>query len=139
MVYCNSMLENALPISLTQLSACLKRDGIDVELFDTTFYKWAAVSDTENRIEALQFKACELPYREGDVYKDFVKKIEEYRPDLIGFSIVEPTFKFGLKLLDFAGEVIAKNHILVAMGGIHAIMAPETICKNTDIVDFICT
>jgi len=138
LVYCNSMLENALPISLTQLSACLKKSGIEVELFDTTFYKWAAVSDTENRIEALQFKPCELPYKEGDVYEDFIKKIEEYRPDLVGFSIIEPTFKFGLKLLNFAKEIISKNHILVAMGGIHAIMAPEIICKNTDMVDFIC-
>ena len=47
LVYCNSMLENALPIGLSQLSSCLKQAGINVELFDTTFYRYGPKSDTE--------------------------------------------------------------------------------------------
>jgi hypothetical protein len=39
LVYCNSMLENALPISVSQLVGVLKVSSIEVDLFDTTFYR----------------------------------------------------------------------------------------------------
>lgn len=137
LIYANSMLENALPISLSQLSACLKEAGFDVKLFDTTFYKWGQKSDMENRIEALQIRPCPLNYLNGDVYNDFIKTIEKERPDLIGLSLVEPTFRFGMTLLNKATEVIKKHKIRVAVGGVHAIMAPETISQY-DFVDYIC-
>lgn len=137
LVYANSMLENALPISISQLSACLKEAGFEVKLFDTTFYKWGQKSDMENRIEALQIRPCPLDYVNGDVYCDFIKAIEREKPDLIGLSVVEPTFRFGMTLLDKATEVIKKHKIRVAVGGIHAIFAPETISQY-DFVDYIC-
>ena len=137
LVYANSMLENALPISISQLSACLKASGCDVKLFDTTFYKWGQKSDMENRIEALQIRPCPLNYVNGDVYEEFTRTIEEEKPDLIGLSLVEPTFRFGMALLNKAIEVIKKHRIRVAVGGVHAILAPETISKY-DFVDYIC-
>ena len=137
LVYANSMLENALPISISQLSACLKEAGFDVKLFDTTFYKWGQKSDMENRIEALQIRPCPLDYVNGDVYADFIKTIEKEKPDLIGLSLVEPTFRFGMTLLNQATEVIKKHKIRVAVGGVHAIFAPETISQY-DFVDYIC-
>ena len=136
LVYCNAMLENALPVSLSQLSACLKEAGIEVDLFDTTFYKWGEKSATENRIDALQIKPCPILYRKGNLYEDFIKKIEEFAPDMIGLSVVEPTFKLGMKMLDFAQDIIKANNILVAMGGVHTIMAPETV--PVGLVDFLC-
>lgn len=45
LVYCNSMLENALPIGITQVSSCLKQAGITVRLFDTTFYRYGRGND----------------------------------------------------------------------------------------------
>ena len=50
-VYCNAMLENALPISVSQLVSVLKASSIAVDLFDTTFYRWAEKCDAENRID----------------------------------------------------------------------------------------
>lgn len=138
LVYCNSMLENALPISISQLSSCLKEAGIEVSLFDTTFYKWGHKSAMENRIEGLQFKPCPIRYIEGDVYADFLKKIETFRPDIIGMSVVEPTFNFGMKLLMSAKEIIRHNGIKVAVGGVHAVLAPETVSVYDNIVDYIC-
>ena len=138
LVYCNSMLKNALPISVSQLVGVLKVSSIEVDLFDTTFYRWAAKSDVENRIEALQIKPFPLDQSmDGrDVYEDFTKKIEECSPDVIGFSMVEPTFILGMKLLNFAEKIIIKNGIKVVVGGVHAIFAPETVSQNK-LVDFI--
>ena len=131
------MLENALPISISQLSSCLKDADIEIELFDTTFYKWGSKSATERRIEALQIKPCPIMYREGNIFEAFLEKIEMFAPDLIGISVVEPTFNLGLKMLNSAKDIIRENGILVAMGGIHTIMAPGTV-SLTDPVDFIC-
>src|SRR3990167_1764517 len=138
LVYCNSMLENALPISITQLSSCLKEAGIEVNLFDTTFYKWGRKSDMENRIEGLQFQPCPIRYINGDVYTDFLNKVETFKPDVIGMSVVEPTFILGMKLLTSAREFIKRNGIRVAVGGVHAVLAPETVSKYGDLVDYIC-
>ncbi|MFC1823051.1 B12-binding domain-containing radical SAM protein [Thermodesulfobacteriota bacterium] len=138
LVYCNSMLENALPVGITQLSSCLKEAGIRVDLFDTTFYKWGEKSATENRIEALQIKPCPLRYKKGDLYEDFKRKIEDFSPTLIGFSVVEPTLKLAIKMLNCARDLINSGGIRVAMGGVHTIMAPETVELLTDMVDFVC-
>lgn len=137
LVYCNSMLENALPIGLSQLSACLKEAGMTVELFDTTFYRYAPKSDMENRIEALQFPPCPLNFREGSMPDDFRAAIEKFDPDLIGLSVVEPTFLLGMRLLDSVRDIIKKNKIRVALGGVHAILAPETATKY-ELIDYIC-
>lgn len=137
LVYCNSMLENALPISITQLSSCFKENGFTVGLFDTTFYKWGPKSSMENRIEALQIMPCEIRYNKADMYVDFIKKIESFQPDLIGFSIVEPTLNLGLNLLNYAKSIIQQNKIKIAFGGVHCILAPETLESN-DLIDFIC-
>ena len=138
LVYCNSMLENALPVGITQLSSCLKEAGVKVDLFDTTFYKWGEKSATENRIEALQIKPCPIRYKKGNLYEDFKKKIEDFSPTLIGLSVVEPTLKLAIKLLKSAQDIIKSHDVLVAMGGVHTIIAPETVGRLTDMVDFVC-
>ena len=137
LVYCNSMLENALPIGLSQLSACLKEAGIEVELFDTTFYRHGPKSDMENRIEALQFPPCPLNFKAGNMEAEFASAIERSQPDPIGLSVVEPTFHLGMRLLESAREIVKKNRVPVALGGVHAILAPETALQY-DLIDYIC-
>jgi len=136
LVYCNSMLENALPIGITQISSCLKQAGITVKLFDTTFYRYGEKSDTENRIEALQFPPCSLNFRDGNMEEDFRRTIEDFQPNLIGVSVVEPTFLLGMKLLENARDIIKKNDILVVLGGVHCVLAPETVI-GFDLVDYV--
>ncbi len=136
LVYCNTMLENAVPISISQLSACLKEAGVAVELFDTTFYRYGPKSAMETRIDALQIAPCPLNFIEGDIEEEFIKTIGKFKPDLIGFSVVEPTFNLAMRLLRRAEETIKKNNIKVAMGGVHAILAPETFLNGLP-VDYI--
>jgi len=130
------MLENATPISISQLSACLKQAGMTVDLFDTTFYRYGKKSSMETRIDALQIAPCPLNFIEGDIEKDFVKKIEDYQPDIIGISIVEPTLTLARRLLKCVRKIIKKNGIKVAIGGVHAILSPETL-ESDEPVDYI--
>lgn len=137
LVYCNSMLENALPVGLSGLSACLKQAGITVDLFETTFYRYGPKSGMENRIEALQFPPCPLNFNTRNMEEDFKAAIEKFQPDLIGLSLVEPTFILGMRLLENIRGIIKKNKIKVAVGGVHTILAPETALKY-DLIDYIC-
>lgn len=138
MVYCNTALENALPVSVSQIVSCLKKAGFEVDLFDTTFYRWGQQSAQENRINSLQIRPFPMDqFNKGDILQDFIDKINDFKPDLIGLSVVEPTFLRGMKLLEAAGGIIRNNKIKVAVGGVHAIIAPQTILKY-ELVDYIC-
>jgi len=79
-----------------------------------------------------------LQYNESNIYDDFIKAIGDTSPDIIGFSVVEPTFHLAIKLLRHADDYIKANSIPVVMGGVHAIMAPESIANYPGLVDFIC-
>jgi radical SAM superfamily enzyme YgiQ (UPF0313 family) len=131
------MQENALPMGVSQLLACLQEAGITVDLFDTTFYRWGDKSSMEVRMENLQFPPCDIRYSEGDVRRDLRKKIEDFSPNIIGFSVVEPTFLFSMELLELVKDLVEGKGIKVAVGGVHAIYATETFLDN-ELVDFIC-
>lgn len=135
-VYCNTSQDNTVPIGITQVITCLKKAGHEVELFHTTFYRQNAKSSAELRMEALQYKPCVYSYETTDMCIDFVEKIKAFKPDIIGFSVFEVTFKLFKKLLSYAKNIIRTNNIKIAAGGVHAIFWPESIAQ-LDGIDFI--
>ncbi len=136
MVYCNTPQDNVVPIGITQLISCLMHAGHQVRLFHTTFYRQEGKSSTELRFGALQYKPCEIFYESSDMCEDFRDTIQSFCPQIIGFSVVEPTFYIFKWLLDGARDIIHANNIKVAVGGVHAIFWSESIAAIED-VDFI--
>lgn len=140
LVYVNSAMDNLIPLNITYLSACLKEKGIDVTLFDTTFYKTSSKTSDEARVEMLQAKPFDLSkyginYKTSDVFEDFKKLVIEYRPHLIGFSVVEPTYILAEKLLNSIRDI--KGETKIILGGIFAIFAFDRIIKHP-LVDMVC-
>lgn len=121
MVYCNTSQDNTVPVGVTQLIACLKTAGHKVDLFHTTFYHQNAMSSAELRMEALQYKPCAYSYETTDMSSDFIGKIRAFKPDIIGFSVLEVAFKLFKTLLSSARDIIESNKIKIAVGGGHAI------------------
>jgi len=81
LINCNTMLDTLVTAGIGILSASLKNEGIDVHLFDTTFYKTADQSGDDARASVLQvkktdFKDFGIIPEEGDVVEDFVKLVE---------------------------------------------------------------
>lgn len=136
MVYCNTAQDNTVPIGITQVITCLRKAGHDIELFHTTFYRQGEKSSAEFRMDALQYKPCKYEYESSDMYSDFMNKVSEFKPHIIGFSVFEVTYKLFISLLNSISETIRTNGIKVAVGGIHAIFWPESIAKLEN-VDFI--
>ena len=113
LVYANSPMDNLFPVGLSSIAGMLKKHKIDYEIFDTTYYPndgrmGVNQTNTKSRgqllIERLQiaefdYSLVGIKYIETDVFDDFGKKVENYKPSVIMLSTVEATHKFGIQLL----------------------------------------
>ena len=138
LINCNTMLDTLITAGIGTLSASLKQEGIEVKLFDTTFYKTRDKTGDEVRAYTLQvkktdFKELGILPEEGDVVEDFRKEVESYRPDLIGLSCIEVTYSLGIELL----EAVRHTKIPTVVGGVYATFSPDIVIKE-NCVDMVC-
>lgn len=130
-----------LPTAIAILSAVLKHRGIDVRIFDTSYYDTtgnAGMDGDEVKQQILSVR----PYKKDglglDVIKkdpvpDFVSMVDEYGPDLIAVSCTEDMFLLGIKLL----KAIKGRKIPALLGGVFATFAPELAMSYKEI-NFAC-
>lgn len=137
-IYPNTEMQTLVPINISLLSSCLLEEGVDVRLFDTTYYKWEDVSFEQKKVELLQLKPFNyeekgIKYRNTDMYDDLRKLVASYRPDLVAITLVEDTYDLGLSLLasirDYEAPVIA--------GGVFVTFSAEDVISKEDI-DLLC-
>ncbi|MBN2406660.1 MAG: B12-binding domain-containing radical SAM protein [Elusimicrobia bacterium] len=133
-VYPNVSGIRRIPLGISILSACLKKKGHTVELFDATFYQ---KTDTDNdRREELGFvikvdmASHYRRYESTDVHEDFVKKIREFGPDMICISLLQDNFHFTRSLLK---GIKQHTKALVVAGGIMPTLTPEFLLKDMEI------
>jgi radical SAM superfamily enzyme YgiQ (UPF0313 family) len=111
------------------LSAVLKREGFDVDIFDTTFYKAEDVTSDEARMENLQIKPFDLGEKfkqlktKEQMFIDLIRKVEEYRPDLVAISILEDVYPLAIEML----RTIEHFKIPTIAGGVFPTFAPEIV------------
>lgn len=137
-IYPNLQMSTLVPIHVSVLSSCLKKEGFSVDLFDTTYYKTEDLSFDERKVDLLQVKKFSLEergvkYLSSDPYKDLAKKVRAYDPDLIAITIVEDTYSLASSLL----EAIKDFDIPVIAGGVFVSFSPDDVIKN-DNIDIIC-
>ncbi|MFC1621029.1 B12-binding domain-containing radical SAM protein [Candidatus Omnitrophota bacterium] len=137
-VLANGYMDTLIPPSLSLLSAYLKKEGFQVKLFDTVFYKTKEKSGDEARYETLQVKSADVSIygvkSEGtDLYADFRKMVLEYKPDLIALSAIEATYNLGISLLNSIKDINIKKIV----GGIYATINPNEAISE-ECVDIVC-
>jgi len=140
LIQANSPMDTMIPPNLSVMSAYLKQHGIDVKLFDTTFYKWRNLTGDDMRETTLQvrkkkvtFKDLGIDFKKTDMTDDYLKMVEEYKPNLIGLSAVSLTYKMGLSLISASFDF----HIPTIIGGVHATVCPDEVVKEK-CVDIVC-
>ena len=152
LVYANSPMDNLFAVGLSSIAGMLKKHNIDYEIFDTTYYPndgrlgvnkrhmLPVQSKSHHEIMAERLQVAEfdyglvgIKYIETNVYDDFRKKVEDYKPSVIMLSTVEPTHKFGVELL----KKVKDLKIPTLAGGCFPIFSPELAIKD-DAVDHIC-
>lgn len=140
LVYFNTASRGAFPLGLSSLATYIAGEGHEVEVFDTTFYKNFYEQKRDHNREKFGFyKKIENPvtidYLASDLAEDLFEKIKDFKPDIIGLSILSAHYYFSLDI-----SKLIKQHypeIPIIVGGLHPTLAPEeTINNNT--FDMIC-
>ncbi len=138
-IYPNFESEFRIPLSITILSSCLKRSGHIVELFDTTFMTPNYNKDTElmekkGLVEETNLNDYIGEIEEKNITEELLKKINEFKPDLIAISLLERNFFVAKDLM----KKIKENFLVpIIVGGILPTIVPDMII-NLHFVDIIC-
>ncbi len=138
-LYPNGKLMNPPPISIGIFTALLKKNNIEVDLFDTTFYEDTneKYSD-EAKEENLQVRPFDDVGRGAKIKKtsmedDLVKQVQNYNPNLIFISILECTYATSVLML----KALEHFDIPILAGGIFATFGPEIVLANKN-VNMLC-
>jgi radical SAM superfamily enzyme YgiQ (UPF0313 family) len=125
LVYPNLTMMLVPSLAIALFTGILKKAGYEVDLFDTTHYVSEEKPNPEFRQEYLQhrpFNFQELGVNlKSDIIGDFVKKVDEYKPDLLIVSVVEDTFIQACEIL----EAVKDAKIPHLIGGVFVTAAPE--------------
>jgi len=136
-IYPNLRGMNMLPPAIALFSRILKDNGINVGLFDTTYYSIGEFDSDKEKEKNLQVRPFDMTrqvtLKTTDPLEDLDELVRSFRPDLIALSATEDIFPGGLKLL----RAIDKHNILTIAGGVYPTFAPEKVIRNKEI-DIVC-
>ena len=141
LVYPNDRMDGLISAGVSVLSAHLKAANHQVQLYDTTFIDTGKKTGDFYREQMGQVIAVDLSKHGvvrkkmslNQLQKDFREKVLEYKPGLIGFSVLEITYDQGLEL----AKAIEDLSIPVIFGGIYPTFAPKIVLKES-CIDMIC-
>ena len=128
-----------MPLAIGILSAIAKDLGCEVEYFETSFYeKKGSVPEVRERTG--EFKVSDrkssiklFPHERLKI--DFIQKLEEFRPDILGVTANSIEFEKFEELIDGIEQVNPKPFVII--GGVHPTVAPEEVIKNS-YIDALC-
>lgn len=103
-VYPNLPLMLIPSIAVALFTSIFKRQGYQVDLFETTYYMSEEATNTKARVERLQARRFDIVQEldvviKNDMLGDFRRKVEDFQPDLLVMSTVEDTFLQGVRML----------------------------------------
>lgn len=141
-VYPNARGLNMLPPAIAIFSSLLKQEGHECRIFDTTYWNISedGVIDSEGfkekhlHVRPYLKAPVEVALNSTDVFAEFAKEVEAYRPQLIALSTTEDMFPLGIKLLKMLPK---KGRPPVINGGMLATFAPELVIRY-DEIDMLC-
>lgn len=141
-VHCNNMFESPVAVGVSSLIGSIIKNH-DIELFDTTFYAIEEYPAELNRIKSKQVKKVDYEYygwtiNHNSIFTDFRKKISEFQPEVILFSVVECSYSIANLLINSIVDLKQKNKFKIAIGGIFAQLMPDFIFQDNTNIDAIC-
>ena len=147
MFYPNLHMSALMPQVIGIFTALFKREGYTIDLFDCTYYQDIDVINlgknaNEERVKnrnARAYSNDEWIERgakvKSGIKEDFVKKVQDFKPDLILVSVLESTYFLAMDLLN---NVPHKDRSYKTLfGGVFATYAADKLINN-DLVDYVC-
>ena len=145
--YPNLHMSALMPQSMGIFTTLLQDEGYKVDLFDCTYYQDIddinlGKNTTVEKIDNKQVRKHDDGEWEKKgakkkigIKEDFLKKINEFKPDLILCSVLESTYYLALQLLEAVPKKDATFKTL--FGGVFATYAPE-VCISSKVIDYVC-
>jgi len=135
----NTLKTYSIPVGLTSIQACLRRDGHQVNIFDATFYA-EDVKEAQKKLESLGFfkpvatdKYIEV--ERCNLEEEFKKQFIGFSPDIVAFSLMSNDIALSHKLSLLIKKI--KPLVPILWGGIHPTVDPQGSISY-DPVDMIC-
>jgi anaerobic magnesium-protoporphyrin IX monomethyl ester cyclase len=103
-VYPNIPLMLIPSLAIALFTKVFREQDYQLDLFDATYYVYGQESTSENRVKLLQAREFNIIDDLGitiktDLLGDFRRKVQEFKPDLLVFSVVEDAFLQAVELL----------------------------------------
>jgi len=145
--YPNLHMSALMPQVIGIFSALFKREGYTIDLFDCTYYQDIDVINLGKNANEERVKNRNAPAYSNEelnkkgtkpkigIKKDFVKKVQEFKPDLILVSVLESTYFLAMDLLESIPE--KDRNYKTLFGGVFATFATDKLLQNKN-VDYIC-
>jgi anaerobic magnesium-protoporphyrin IX monomethyl ester cyclase len=141
-VFLNNEYRTFVPPNLAALEAYVRAAGHQTRVFDTSFHPDVVnIENIQLNIKAGAYKGVDystigLEPKESTSLEAFLNTVEEYRPDLIGFSVYGYTIHIASKLSKGVKEKYPD--IPIIYGGIEATLHSIQYISE-DYVDIVCT
>lgn len=144
-IYPNQRAESLVPPAIAIFSRLLKDRGIEVDLFDTSFFDIDADDYIEVKGESSERAQSNLlfarPYesradslrKHEDATEELLRKVEAFGPGLIAVTVTESTFLLAVHLL----KAIRHFDIPNVIGGVFCTFAPQRAIDFPE-VDMVC-
>lgn len=137
-IYPNTEGYPMIPLGISTLSSILKLHKHEVDLFDTTFMlgNFEDLKSRENLNIVQKVDTSEFWGRDErkNVKKELLTKINDFHPDIIGFSMIENNYHYA-KIL-FA-EIKQNFDIPIIVGGVFPTIGTKYFLEDEN-VDIIC-
>ena len=123
----------------------LKKNDVEVDLFDATFYESWSDLEIDLNTKNLQFQSTnykkKINYNQNDIFIDLQKRIDTFKPDIIFFSAISSHIHGEGEYIsvDYSYELLnkIKYNSLVVCGGIKATNNSIKLLKKFEKIDFV--
>ena len=128
------------PISIALLAAILKKQGHEVEVFDTTFidFGFKGISETRSKIrifKPVDFSGHDIQKKKETLNDVFMRKLEAFQPDVVAVSALSDELLIGRNASQIVKQWNPKTPVI--WGNKAPTMSPEILLKDKNI-DYIC-
>jgi len=142
-LYPNTFGMNMVPPAIAFLSALLKSEGHEVELFDSTYYDLSYGVNSEGikaeqlNVVPFDLSARGIKMKTSDWRADLDTQVHRFSPDLIAISSTEDMWELGLIMLEHLEAYIRRNEVPVIAGGVFPTFAPHLVISHP-LISMVC-
>lgn len=126
------MLSPELPLGILYIASLLRKQGIEARVLnleegsDGEELKCGYVNAFKSYYHYLENK--DNYYHPA--WKEYIRCLGEYQPDIIGFSVMTPSYSLALNMASLSKKYC---EALVVFGGPHPTLCPEEVASKSDV------